>query len=83
MDVLLRRLTYLGGAIASLGLLQFATGQPFTNYIQIPGLSINNELVSVLNRGGLVRPAGTAIHPIEFGAVLTMILPLALRALLH
>jgi O-antigen ligase len=78
LDTLLRRLTYLGAAIASLGLLQFATGQPFTNYIQIPGLSVNNDLISVLDRGGLVRPAGTALHPIEFGAVLTMILPLAL-----
>jgi O-antigen ligase len=79
LNVLLRRLTYAGAALAMLGLLQFATKQPFTNYIQIPGLSVNNELTSLLDRGGLVRPAGTALHPIEFGAVLTTILPISLH----
>lgn len=79
LDTLLRRLTIGGGMLASLGILQFITGDPFTNYIHIPGLSENNDLTSVLSRDGLFRPAGTALHPIEFGAVLTTILPLALH----
>lgn len=79
LDVLLRRLVAIGAALATLGIAQFITKQPFTNYIQIPGLTSNNALVSVLARGGLTRPAGTALHPIEFGAVLTMILPLAMH----
>ena len=37
----------------------------------------------MLGREGLTRPAGTTIHPIEFGAVLTMILPIALHYALH
>ena len=79
LDTLLRRVAVAGGALATLGLLQFVTKLPFTNLIQIPGLSSNNALVSVSSRSGLTRPAGTALHPIEFGAVLTMILPLALH----
>jgi polysaccharide biosynthesis protein PslJ len=79
LDVLLRRLVFAGGALATLGLLQFVTKQPFTDYIQIPGLQENQSLVSIYGRNGLARPAGTAVHPIEFGAALTMILPLALH----
>jgi O-antigen ligase len=79
LDVLLRRLVLLAGALATLGLLQFATKTAFTNYLQLPGLQENSALVSLHGRGGLTRPAGTAVHPIEFGAVLTMALPIALH----
>src|SRR5215471_19152609 len=79
LDVLLRRLVLLAGALATLGLLQFATKMPFTNYLQVPGLATNQSLVSLYGRNGLTRPAGTAVHPIEFGAVLTMALPVALH----
>lgn len=79
LDVLLRRLAVLAGALATLGLLQFATKEPFTNYLQIPGLTQNASLSSLYGRGGLTRPAGTAVHPIEFGAVLTMALPITLH----
>ncbi len=79
LDVLLRRLVLLAGALATLGLLQFATKMPFTNYLQVPGLATNESLVSLYGRNGLTRPAGTAVHPIEFGAVLTMALPIALH----
>jgi O-antigen ligase len=79
----LRRLVLAGGLLASLGILQFVTKRAFTNYIQIPGLTTNNTLVSVVGRGGLTRPAGTALHPIEFGAVLTMTLPIALHFAMH
>jgi O-antigen ligase len=75
----LRRLSLAGGAVAVLGLLQFATHLAFTNYIQIPGLSASHDLDSVTLRSNLTRPAGTALHPIEFGAVLTMVLPLAIH----
>lgn len=68
----------LGSIIAALGIVQFATGQTFTEYIQIPGLTGNTQMFGTLTREGFVRPAGTSIHPIEFGAVLTMILPIAI-----
>ena len=79
LDVLLRRLVAAGGALASLGVVQSVTGMAFTNYIQIPGLSANNSLLAVSNRDGVVRAAGTAMHPIEFGVVLTMVLPFAIH----
>jgi O-antigen ligase len=79
LDTLLRRLVIAGGALATLGIVQFVTKLPFTNYIQIPGLTANNALLSVSDRDGFTRPAGTALHAIEFGAVLTMILPIALH----
>jgi hypothetical protein len=79
LDTVLRRMVAAVGAVASLGLIQFLTGKPWTNYIQLPGLSSSTALVSVYGRSGLTRPAGTALHPIEFGAVLTMALPIALH----
>jgi polysaccharide biosynthesis protein PslJ len=79
LDTLLRRLVTAGGWLATLGLLQFITGRQLTNFIQIPGLSPNASLTGVLARDGFARPAGTALHPIEFGVVLTMVLPLALH----
>jgi O-antigen ligase len=75
----LRRLSIAGGCLAALGLVQFVTSMPLVNYIKIPGLTTNADLNSEIDRNGLVRAAGTAIHPIEFGAVLTMILPIALH----
>lgn len=83
LDVLLRRIALGAGLLAALGLLQFATSMPFTNYIQIPGLSATSSLVSVNERSGFARPAGTAVHPIEFGAVLTLLVPLCFHVALH
>jgi polysaccharide biosynthesis protein PslJ len=79
LDTLMRRLVAAAGALATLGVVQFATKQTLTNYIQIPGLRDNSALDGFISRNGYLRPAGTAIHPIEFGAVLTMCLPLALH----
>lgn len=79
LDIFLRRLVAGGGALATLGLAQFVTRLPLVNYIVIPGLRDNSDLNAISDRNNLARPAGTAIHPIEFGAVLTMILPFALH----
>ena len=81
-DVLLRRVVLAGGAIATLGLIQFVTGQAWVDRIHLPGLSLNTTLVGVMERNGFNRPGGTAIHPIEFGAVITMILPIAINSAL-
>ncbi len=79
LDSVLRRLTVAGGMVAVLGLIQFKTGQAYTNYLRLPGLSENNSLSGIANRDGFARPSGTAVHPIEFGVALTMILPIALH----
>jgi O-antigen ligase len=82
LEVLVRRLVFAGGALATLGVVQFATGEAWVDRISIPGLSVNTALTGVLERSGFNRPAGTAIHPIEFGAVITMILPVAVNVAL-
>jgi len=48
LDVLLRRLVMLAGALATLGLLQFVTKMTFTNYLQFPGLTKNQDLASLM-----------------------------------
>lgn len=75
---LLRRIVALGGALATLGVIQFITGESWIDRIAIPGLTVNQGLTGVAAREGFNRPSGTAVHPIEFGVVLTVILPIAL-----
>lgn len=79
LDTVLRRLALTGGLAATLGVAQFFTGMAFIDKVQIPGLSPNNDLTSVYARNGFARAAGTSTHPIEFGVMLTMILPIALH----
>ncbi|MBB3041937.1 O-antigen ligase family protein [Nocardioides sp. LMS-CY] len=76
--VLVRRLVALGAAMAALGITQFLTHQPLVDRISIPGLVANHAGFGLTMREGFTRPAGTATHPIEYGAVVTMLLPLAL-----
>ncbi len=75
---MIRRLVIGGGVVAGLGLLQYATGQLFVDRLQIPGLTSGTSGWSLAQRSGLARPSGTSTHPIEFGVVLTMVLPLAI-----
>lgn len=75
---LLHYLATLGGLLAIFGLFQFVTGQYWVDQISIPGLQAHQTVFSASLREGFTRPAGTAVHPIEFGAVLTMLLPIAL-----
>jgi polysaccharide biosynthesis protein PslJ len=50
---------------------------------RIPGLTPNTALMGLGLREGFTRPFGTALHPIEYGAVLTMLLPLAVTWARH
>jgi O-antigen ligase len=75
----LRMLAAVGCIVAVIGIAQFITGASIVDVIQIPGLTPNNTLTSIYNRGGFVRAAGTSTHPIEFGVVLAMIQPIALH----
>ncbi|TFC19827.1 O-antigen ligase domain-containing protein [Cryobacterium algoritolerans] len=75
----LRLLVFTGMVVAVVGIVQFVTGAPLVDVIQIPGLSANNDLTSIYTREGFTRAAGTSTHPIEFGVILAMILPLGLH----
>lgn len=76
--VLLRRMVIAAGIIALFGLIQYITRQLFVDRIQIPGLTGTLTDAGVIMRSGFARPSGTSTHPIEYGVVLTMILPLAI-----
>lgn len=79
IETVLRTLVVCGGIVAAIGLLQFLTGAAIVDVIQLPGLSPNNAIASVIGREGLSRVGGTATHPIEFGVGLAMVLPIALH----
>lgn len=79
LERLLRRLVVAGGGLGLLGVLQFVTHKPLVDYIVIPGLSLNSAVLGVPFRNGYARPAATSVHPIEFGVVLTIVLPIALH----
>ncbi len=80
LDVLLRRLTWLAAAVAAVGIFQFVTGVDITRYyLSIPGLTENQSFTTIQDRSSLRRISATASHPIEFGVMLSMALPLALH----
>ena len=78
LDTLIWRFAVCGGLIAALGLMQVATRRLWVDQLSIPGLS-SAPAYGLTTRGGFPRPAGTSIHPIEYGVLLAMILPLALH----
>lgn len=78
---LVSRLAWAGSLMALLGLAQFLTNDPIIDRISIPGL--RDAQFRVFARGDFVRPSGTATHPIEFGIILTMLLPFALHSAFH
>jgi hypothetical protein len=74
------RAVVLGASVASIvGLLQFTLQLDLSPHLRmLPGFELNWEGPAFDYRHGLTRVAGTAIHPIEFGVVGAMVLPLAL-----
>jgi len=79
LRTLVRRIVLGATAMAVLGMAQFFAGLDATKYIKIPGLTALTIASDLLNRGSFNRPSATASHPIEFGAVLAISLPLALH----
>lgn len=67
--------------MAVVALFQFKLGWDYTEWVsRIPGLRVNGDLVPIIARSSFRRVSGTAIHPIEYGVVLAVILPLAIWA---
>ncbi len=79
LRTLLRRVVFGATAMAALGMTQFLTGLNAAQYIKIPGLATLEPFSDLLSRDEFNRPAATATHPIEFGAVLAISLPLAIH----
>lgn len=81
LRTLASRVAWAGGLLGLLGLIQFVTNDVLVDRIVIPGL--RTAEFALEQRGGFVRPSGTASHPIEFGIILAMVLPFALHAAFH
>lgn len=76
---LLRALAIAGGALAALGLAQFATGQSLLDWLtSVPGLNV--DVGEIAARGTFTRASGTAIHPLEYATGVVGILPIAIAA---
>ncbi|WP_255769399.1 O-antigen ligase family protein [Pseudarthrobacter sulfonivorans] len=76
--VLMRRVALIGTLMSALGLLQFWTGQSFVSSLYLPGFAVGEGFDNIQDRSGFLRAAGTASHPLEYGVVLCMSLPLAI-----
>jgi O-antigen ligase len=76
--VLVWRLVVGGSFLAVLGLAQFFLRQIFVDRISVPVLTPMTT-VELAMRNGLVRPAGTALSPIEYGTLMGMLVPIALH----
>jgi O-antigen ligase len=79
LKTLSRRLVFGATAMAILGIVQFFAGLNAAQYIIVPGLSSLAPYADIQQRESFHRPSATAIHPIEFGVVLALILPLAIH----
>lgn len=76
LDRLLKILAGGVAGIALLGVVQFFFGVDIAHLFSIPGLSSNHTFGTLVERSDFRRVSGTTIHPIEFGVVLSMVLPL-------
>lgn len=79
LDFLLKVVVAGGAVIGVIGVLQFTVNLDLTKYLILPGLRYTTEGGIVDARGALRRVASTTGHPIEFGVVCSMLLPLALH----
>lgn len=84
LDRLLRVLAGSVAVVAIVGLVQFAVGFDLVGLINLPGLRAQeNGYAAFEARSVFRRPAGTTNHPIEFGIVCAMAVPLTVYHALH
>jgi O-antigen ligase len=79
VDRVLKAVVAAGAFLAGLGIVEFFSGWNPATLISIPGLSMNTAFGETIARANFTRVQGTASHAIEFGVVLSMVLPLALH----
>jgi hypothetical protein len=79
LDRLMRRLVVCASVVAGIGVVEFFTRKDFISGISLPGLSSNVTPIDLMDRGAFTRPTSTTIQPLEFGALMVMLLPFALQ----
>lgn len=82
VHVLMRRVVLGVSLVAAGGLLEFLTGYAPARMLMIPGLTRNQELFEQ-GRSSFVRVQSTTLHPIELGALLGFVLPVAVHYGFH
>lgn len=85
LDTLLRRFTVFAAINAALAIIQFTTKIDLAARVVIPGLQPNTPFTEFKERGAgsFVRVLGTSTHPIEFGVVMALALPIAIHFAMH
>ncbi|HVX45326.1 MAG TPA: O-antigen ligase family protein [Mycobacteriales bacterium] len=82
LDLVLHTLTAMGAFMAFLGALQYFFAVDIASYFTIPGLHPNGDFGGIAFRS-VRRVQSTAMHPIEFGVVLSAILPIAISRAMY
>lgn len=82
LDTLVWRIAVCGALIALLGIVQILTRELWVDQLTLPGL-VSSPGYGLASRGGFPRPAGTSTHPIEYGVILAMMLPIVLHVGFH
>ncbi|MFC0864154.1 O-antigen ligase family protein [Sphaerimonospora cavernae] len=77
LDLVLKTVVVGGALISIIAAFQFVIDLDLTRYLVLPGLRYASEGGIVEARDSLRRVAATTGHPIEFGVLCSMLLPLA------
>ena len=77
LDLVLKAVVVAGTAVAFIGMCQFLLDFDLTEYLALPGLRYSSEIPYVIERSGMRRVGATTGHPIEFGVLCAMLLPIA------
>jgi O-antigen ligase len=77
LDRVLKLLLASSAVIAFVGLVQFGLGVDLAGYVSLPGLRTQDNGYSAMEARSIFRrPTGTTNHPIEYGLVCAMAVPL-------
>lgn len=80
LDLVLKTVAATGAVVAIVGILQYLFNVDLTQYMmKLPGFRSTSQDGFVFERLAMRRVAGTTNHPIEFGVVCAMLLPLAVH----
>lgn len=77
LDFVLKTVVVGGAVVAVVGAFQFLLELDLTRYLALPGLRYTSVDGFITERSALRRVAGTTGHPIEFGVLCSMVLPIA------
>ncbi|MBW4716994.1 O-antigen ligase family protein [Saccharothrix obliqua] len=77
LDKVLKLILTCSAVIAFVGLTQFGLGIDLAGYVSLPGLRAQENGYAVMETRSIFRrPTGTTNHPIEFGLICAMAVPL-------